>query len=237
LARQHGFCHRHATKEHKEASARCKSEFESLRQNAGRKTLGQIAREFDMYLEDFRKDRRLEDAEIQQQQKKLVLGSGSAQASAKESVQEGSIWDWRYTPRPCTKASCQTHYSPFSNHLFSFYTTPQSFGFLPLHTLCPSCSKAEIEAVEGSVQEKWTSRCGWEENEWNQWFENATKDRAMELDFWEKAQERVVKEKGPAMWVKRATAQEEKLGRQTKECSKQGKRKSLLKRWFTTNAS
>ena len=35
------------------------------------------------------------------------------------------------------------------------------------------------------------------------WYGNAINDRNMELEFWLKAQERVVKGKGPAGWVSR----------------------------------
>lgn len=51
--------------------------------------------------------------------------------------------------------------------------------------------------------EKWGSRCGWDEYEWHVWYANARNDRDMELEYWLKAQERVVKEKGPARWVSR----------------------------------
>jgi hypothetical protein len=45
------------------------------------------------------------------------------------------------------------------------------------------------------LQEKWTSRCGWFDEEWTEWFEKAIKDRQEEREFWEKAQERVVRER------------------------------------------
>lgn len=236
IARLHGHCHRHANQEHREASARCKREFERLRQTAGRKTLGQIAQEFELFLEAFREDRRLENADIRHRQKQVVLGtSASTQPSSVAGTQE-TEWDWRYTPRPCTKVECQLpHYSPFANHLYSFYTTPRPSTFIPMHTLCPTCAQAEVEAFENSIEEKWESRCGgWDEAEWNDWLENACNDRAMEVDFWVKAQERVVRETGPAMWVKRAAAQEQQAVGKAKNGDRTGKRKSLFKRLFTS---
>jgi hypothetical protein len=45
------------------------------------------------------------------------------------------------------------------------------------------------------LQEKWNSRCGWLDEEWNEWFDKAVKDRQAEREFWERAQERVVRER------------------------------------------
>jgi hypothetical protein len=45
------------------------------------------------------------------------------------------------------------------------------------------------------LQEKWNSRCGWLDDEWNEWFDKAVKDRLAERKFWERAQEREVRER------------------------------------------
>jgi hypothetical protein len=139
-------------------------------------------------------------------------------------------WDWKYTPRYCTRAECpSTPYSPFANHLYAFYHTPRSSSFIPLATCCPSCAKTEVEAFEHMVTEKWNSRCGWHEGEWDVWFENAVKEREMEREFWDKAQERVTREKGPGGRVDGGgkSAEKERGGAGTGE-KKLVKRKSVF---------
>lgn len=238
LTRLHGYCSKHAAKDLKDANAACKKEWESLRQNAGRKTLGFIAAEFEIFLEQFREDRRDVDARLRQTQKLRVLGTGSSAAATrngKAKQDNSNEWEWRYTPRHCTKNGCKSNrYSPFANHLYNFYNTRRPSTFFPLQTLCPSCSNAEVEAFEKLIQEKWSSRCGWDEAEWDEWFSNAVRDREMEQDFWEKAQERVVKEKGPARLIPNLEAQTESavesdVGRKA--------RKSIFKRLFASMAN
>ncbi|KAH7401633.1 hypothetical protein BKA66DRAFT_405887 [Pyrenochaeta sp. MPI-SDFR-AT-0127] len=233
LTRLHGYCPGHATRDLKDANAACKKEWESLRQNAGRKTLGLIAAEFEVFLEQFREDRREEDARLQRIQKRRVLGSVSTAAAAqkgKAKHDNNDDWEWRYTPRHCTKNGCKSaRYSPFANHLYSFYTAHRASTFLPLQTLCPSCANAEVEAFEQSIQEKWSSRCGWDDEEWDEWFSNAVRDREMEQEFWEKAQERVVKEKGPARMTTQPEIDEKRVVES--DVGKKGRR-SVFKRLF-----
>lgn len=233
IARLHGHCPCHASKELKEANALCKREWESLRQNAGRKTLGLIAAEFEAFLEQFRNERRREDMKLRQSQTTCVLGavtqSSEKQRSSKGNASQANEWDWRYTPRPCTRAGCHNaYYSPYANHLFTYYTTPRPSTFKPMHTLCPSCAKDDVETFEQSVGEKWSSRCGWDDEEWNEWFTNAQKDREMELEFWTKVQERAVVEKGPARLVER---KEESEGGVEKAVGKKGRR-SVFRKLF-----
>ncbi|KAH8730222.1 hypothetical protein GQ44DRAFT_607079 [Phaeosphaeriaceae sp. PMI808] len=235
IPRHYGYCQHHAAKELKEASTLCRRTWESLRQNAGRKTLGQIAAEFESFLDAFRQERKLVDAELQRRQKRIVLGT--AKSTAKTNTQaakqpDDTVWIWAYTPRQCTRATCPSDpYSPFANHLYAFYNTPHPLNFTPQPTFCPSCAKKEVEALECSVMQKWNSRCGWDEDEWNAWFENMVQDRNMEFEFWEKAQERVVRERGPSRWVERLTA-EQAVEESKTEKKNVDKRKSAFKRWF-----
>lgn len=233
LSRLHGYCHHHASKELKDANSTCKRQWERSRQHAGRKTLGLIATEFDIFLEHFREDRRLQGAQLQREQKQRVLGASSVSSSTllnnKEKAPENRDWNWRYTPRPCTQSGCTaSHYSPYANHLFSFYASPQASTFKPLRTLCPTCAKAEVDAFQQSITDKWSSRCGWNEDEWGDWFDNMVKDRAMEQEFWEKAQERVVREKGP---VRRVARVEDDVEVQT-DVGKKG-RQSIFRKLFS----
>jgi hypothetical protein len=207
----------------KDANAACKKEYEVLRQNAGRKTMGVIATEFEFFKQDFRGERRVTDAKMQKEQRRRVLGTP-------EKGREG-VWDWKYTARPCTTASCKTFYSLYANHLYAFYRTPlPSSSFLPQQTLCPGCAKTELESFEHKIKEKWGSRCGWDEREWSEWFANAVNDRKMEQKYWSKVQERVVREKGPARWVSRVEDEVENVEEVGKE-RREGRR-GAFKRWF-----
>jgi hypothetical protein len=209
-----------------------------LRQNAGRKTLGIIAAEFEAFKETFRDDRRVEDSRLQQEQKGRILGAPkhtSQTNNGKGRLQQEGKWDWRYTMRPCTTSHCKNFYTPFSNHLYAFYHTPclQSSS-LPLQTLCPSCSKSEFEAFENKVKEKKSNRCGWNEQEWNEWFGNVVRDREMEQEYWLKAQESVVSKNEPTQLAGRL---EDEAG--TKEEvveAKQAAKKSKIRRWFGSMA-
>ncbi|KAF3047283.1 hypothetical protein E8E11_006439 [Didymella keratinophila] len=191
LSKHHGYCPRHASKEMQEANALCKKEYETMRQNAGRKTLGVVAQDFEIFLQLYREARRAEDARLQKAQSQRVLGISSLKGKA---TTDG--FDWRYTPRNCTRKGCAAApYSPFAIQSFGFYNTPNSStSLLPLTTLCPSCSRAESEGFGAKLMEKWSSRCGWDGEEWDGWYQNALQARKAEQDFWEKAQERVVRE-------------------------------------------
>jgi len=76
---------------------------------------------------------------------------------------------------------------------------------------------------------KWSSRSEWDEQEWNEWISNATRDRDMEQDYCEKIQERVLVEKGPAAWVRRPEGIEMEVD---SSVSKKG-RKSIIRRLFS----
>jgi hypothetical protein len=233
LSKLHGYCAHHASEELKDTNALCKRQWETLRQNAGRKTLGQIATEFDDFLQIFRHNRRLEDETLKSRQKRVVLGIPAVKGELPDADTD---WIWIYTPRLCTRASCPSApYSPFSNPLFSFYHTSRSSNFALLPTLCPSCAKNEVECFEHLVMQKWGSRCGWDDREWNKWFEHAVAERGREKVFWENAQARDVKERR----VKRVVLNQkgEKDGGEASTEKKGGemdknKKKSVFKRFF-----
>jgi hypothetical protein len=239
LSKLHGYCNHHATKELKETNAICKQKWESLRQNAGRKTLGQIATDFDDFLDSFKQIRQTQDTQILGRQKRIVLGAPNPIASVSTKATKiqpaDTEWNWIYTPRNCTRSSCPSSpYSPFSNHLFAFYHTPRASIFTPLSTLCPSCAKTEVEAFERMVGEQWSSRCGWDEGEWVGWLGKVVTERREGGEFWERAQERVVRERGVGRWVEKEgqggiSGDEAGKGEGRRE---DGKKKGMLKRLF-----
>lgn len=238
LSRHHGYCPRHASKEMQEANALCKKEYETMRQNAGRKTLGAVAQDFEIFLELYREARQAEDARLQQAQSRRVLGSFPTVALKGKSAQSEGF-DWRYTLRNCTKKNCSSTYSPYSSQHFGFYNSLNpSTQLMPLTTLCPSCSRAESEGFGAKLMEKWSSRCGWDGEEWDGWYQNALQHRKAEQEFWEKAQERLVREKLTKKAVKSvAEKAEEKRDAAEEEVVVEAvpakeKRKSIFKRMF-----
>jgi hypothetical protein len=238
LSRHHGYCPRHTSKEMQEANALCKKEYESMRQNAGRKTLGVIAQDFEIFLELYREARQAEDARLQQAQSRRVLGFSPAVATKGKSGQSEGL-DWRYTLRNCTKKNCSSTYSPYSTQYFGFYDSLNpSTQLMPLTTLCPSCSRAESEGFGAKLMEKWSSRCGWDGEEWDGWYQNALQHRKAEQEFWEKAQERLVREKLTKKAVKGVAEKvEEKRDVGDEEVVVEAvpakeKRKSIFKRMF-----
>lgn len=230
-----------------EANSLCKKEHESMRQNAGRKTLGIVAQDFEIFLQLYREARHVEDARLQKAQSQRVLGISSPLVSQGKAVRDDGL-DWRYTLRNCTKKGCMaTPYSPFSTQHFGFYNTPNpSTSLLPLTTLCPSCSKAESEGFGAKLMEKWSSRCGWDGEEWDGWYQNALQARKAEQEFWEKAQERVVRERlavkaNASMSATKDGAEGAEAQGQVKKADdgfdaevtqKKAKRKSVFKRMF-----
>jgi hypothetical protein len=206
-----------------------------LRQNAGRKTLGIIAAEFEILKEGIRRDRQSKDAALVREHKQRVLGVSPVPLNQKnkdtkgKSRIQGDSWDWRYTLRPCTSSHCKAYYSPYSNH-YTYYRTPISgTTFLPQENLCSACAKTEVESFVDKVKEKYGSRCGWDHQEWHEWYTNACNDRNMEQEYWLRAQERAVRERGPAKWVGRleeVEVPEEHVGE-----LKKGK-KRIMRKWF-----
>ena len=197
LVRKQGLCPMHAQKDLKLANNRVKSNYESLRQNCGRKTLGAIAAEFEIFVQQFREERVEESQRMKIWQRQRILPSTSKPAATgkgKEKAWEEE-WDWRYSPRPCTRKGCDKHhYSPFDNRLYLFYTTPRSSNLLPLSTLCPSCAKKDVESAEEKINSRMKDAGGVVGPEWEAWCVQVERDREMEIEFWEQAQERVVKE-------------------------------------------
>jgi len=240
LTRLHGYCPRHVTKELADATAQCKREWETMRQSAGRKTLGQIDQEFDRFMEQFRDERQAEDARLQQDQRSRLVSAGP---SPVEKITDGKTkvhfdaWDWRYTPRRCTTPGCKSSpYSPYASHLYAIYTTPRPSGYTPLPTLCPACAKAEVATFEQKVAEKWASRSEWEDQAWDDWLANVTRDRAMEVKFGEKAQEKAIRGKGPARRAESTTKPEGADDRSAREPVLRKKR-SLFRRLFSKAAA
>lgn len=243
LSRHHGYCPRHASKEMKEANALCRKEYETMRQNAGRKTLGAVAQDFEIFLQLYREARQVEDAQLQKAQSNKILGSQQTTASEGQRSHDDEGFDWRYTPRNCTTRNCTSlPYSPFSTDLYSFYNTPHSSTqLMPLTTLCASCSKAEAERFGAKIMEKWNSRCGWDGKEWDTWYTNAKRDREMELEYWEKAQEkavrgRMVSKASKCVAEKAEKAEKPEEGVQNtntpEAVPKKEKRRSLFRRMF-----
>ena len=156
------------------------------------------------------------DGELQRAQRRRVLGAkGTHAAEQYKPTQKDTYteWDWKYTPRHCTRANCTSNpYSPFANHLFAFYHSPRSSSFIPLPTLCPPCAETEVETFERYVGVKWGSRCGWEEGEWGEWVGGVVGERDAGRGFWEGAQERVVRERGPMVRSERGGEGEERGG-------------------------
>ncbi|KAF2127367.1 hypothetical protein P153DRAFT_368673, partial [Dothidotthia symphoricarpi CBS 119687] len=234
LSRHQVYCPRHATKDLKDANAICKEEWERMRQSAGRKTLGAISVEFDDFLKHFRDERRGAGRALDDGMKMRVLGPAKSALSPKGKEAEKDpgewSWDWRYTPRPCTKKDCTApFYSPFANYIHAFYATRRHSSLLPLQSLCPSCSRAEVEALEKVISDKWGSRSGgWDEEEWHKWFGNTVRERDTKGGFWEKAQEKIVKEKRQGQSVNQKTRKEG--DNVVIETGKKEKRKSVFRR-------
>lgn len=84
---------------------------------------------------------------------------------------------------------------------------------------------------EKSVSEKWDDKTGWGEEERSAWIKNAIKDRKMEQEFWERAQERMVREKGPMGGFGDGDVEEEG---EMDDGAKMGGRKSVFGRFFAS---
>ena len=187
--------------------------------------MGVVVAEFESFKEQFRDEREIQDTITQKKQTRRVLGNVGKGTDA--------MWNWKYTMRPCTTASCKKLYTPYSNHLYAFYRTPLlSTNFLPLQTLCPGCAKTEVEGFENKIKEEWGSRCEWETLEWNVWFKNAMHERMMELEYWIKAQERVVRQNSSVRWMGRLEGEMECMEK-AGEVAREG-RKSVIRRWFSS---
>lgn len=85
------------------------------------------------------------------------------------------------------------------------------------------------------VSEKWASRTGWDEAEWEMWFGTVMQDREMATEFWEKAQEREVMERRagqvPGVEKKKKKEKTEKRVEKDEE-NVVGKKKSVFRRLF-----
>ncbi|KAF2184400.1 hypothetical protein K469DRAFT_709137 [Zopfia rhizophila CBS 207.26] len=198
LRNKRGLCPNHASKDLKAANEQCKKERERTRQKAGRKTLGMVEEEFESWMRFFNLERVEESKELERRQRVKVVGwdEGLSPGSKKGKRGEGDAeeWDWKYALRPCTKKGCKREwYSPFDEGLFRWYSRECKFGLRALEALCPACAKEEIEATEKRVEERTTDVS---KAEWENWLANLKNEREVEREFWDKAQGRVVRERG-----------------------------------------
>jgi len=194
LVRKRGLCPSHANKDLKLGNHKVKCTWESMRQNAGRKTLGLIAAEFEIFVQREREGRAIESERMHGWQRQRLLNS-SLPSKNKQNVW-GEDWDWRYSPRPCTKKGCgKQWYSPFDNKLYMFYTCTRPSGLVPLSTMCPACARADVESTEERIGARRREIGATTGPEWDEWLAQILKDREMEVEFWEQAQERVIQEK------------------------------------------
>jgi hypothetical protein len=159
-----------------------------------------------MYIKVYDAEREQNSTELARAQGRTVFGYGGPQVVKKRG--EEDHWDWRYTPRPCTKKGCKRDmYSPYSAQLYNFYHCPRRSTLSPQTHLCIVCAKSEIQECEGLMKQK---REELDDEEWIYWLEDIRENRIKEKDFWEKAQERVVREKGPSRkWVEEDVKEEE----------------------------
>ncbi|KAF2441672.1 hypothetical protein P171DRAFT_76378 [Karstenula rhodostoma CBS 690.94] len=200
LIRKRGLCPLHAHQDLMLANQRVKSTYESMRQNCGRKTLGTIAAEFEVFVQQVREERAEESKRMKTWQGQRILPSApSAGVKGKEGKEKEKVWeeewDWRYSPRPCTRKGCEEGwYSPFDNRLYLFYTTARPSGFFPLSTLCPSCAKYDVESAAERIEERRRDVGGVVGPEFEEWHIQMGKDRDLEVEYWENAQKRIVRE-------------------------------------------
>ncbi|KAF2793583.1 hypothetical protein K505DRAFT_375261 [Melanomma pulvis-pyrius CBS 109.77] len=211
LSRTRGYCPSHASKDLRQANARCKKEWESMRQNAGRKTLGLIDAEFEIWVQRYREERGVEGRANEARMIVRVVGVSGAKgkkggdATAEKAAGE---WDWKYAPRPCTKKNCvRDWYSIFDQRFHLFYITPRKSGLTILQTLCPACARRDIGEAEKRMTEKWREM---HPQQWREWMERLKRERATEQAFWEMAQERRVRERAMGVGAKLERGQEKK---------------------------
>lgn len=194
LIRSRGLCPFHAHQDLKIANQRVKSTYESMRQKCGRKTIGVIAAEFEVFVQQVREERAQESERMSEWQKQRVLSMTASKSKGKEKTWEEE-WDWRFSLRQCSKKGCEhPYYSPFDSRLYLFYTTPRPSGLFPLSTLCPSCAKEDVNNAEDRIENRMRDVGGVLGPEWEEWYLQVGRDREMEVEYWESAQENLVRE-------------------------------------------
>lgn len=198
----------HAGKELRQVNEQCKKQFENMRQNAGRKNIGIIDAEFEIWLTQFRSIRAEEMCEFEEGLKARVVGIAKKKGPKEKKPTGGErgeenrngdrdwiYWDWKYTPRRCTKSACTSdRYSPYDHHFYLWYHTPRITGLSALQTLCPPCARRDVEEAERKRNQAWQDM---HPQEWREWMERLKRNRIREQEFWEKAQESRVRERGP----------------------------------------
>lgn len=163
-----------------------------MRQKAGRKTLGDVAADFEFFVRVFDSEREAESRQNMRLLQEMMVGC----VASGEKLKESEDWNWRYHLRPCTTKGCtEAWYSIFDEELFTFYTKPRRSNIAPLPTMCQGCATKDVEAAETHIKEK---REELDDEEWVMWMEKLRKDREVEKKFWEQAQERIVRQRGPS---------------------------------------
>ena len=61
--------------------------------------------------------------------------------------------------------------------------------------MCPACARADVESTEERIGARRREIGATTGPEWDEWLAQILKDREMEVEFWEQAQERVIQEK------------------------------------------
>lgn len=178
LTHLHGLCPVHALADRKAADVDLKAEQVALRASAGRQTLAQLALQFELCVKRVRAVREDESRELQRLQGERLNGA-----------------DFRYYPRPCTAKGCQRPwFSVYAASLYQWYRAESACGICMLRVYCPSCAAKELEEAEERLEGA-KGKLETEE-EWERHVEEVRRRREFEVEFWEKAQTRVMLKKG-----------------------------------------
>jgi hypothetical protein len=178
LINKHGLCPSHAFKDRQAAETHLKADHARLRATAGRMTLREVQQLFEQRVRDVVHDREAES--------RALLRNQEAQLHAK---------DFKYYQRPCTAEGCQRPwYSIYATSLFQMYNTFDEHGIGCLTVYCPTCASAEVDEVDSKIKSaRFRIK---DDDEFNQFVTELARRRAVQIDFWEKAQVRVMLKKG-----------------------------------------
>ncbi|KAF2809522.1 uncharacterized protein BDZ99DRAFT_463302 [Mytilinidion resinicola] len=178
LVNKHGLCPSHAFKDRQLAEAHLKSENGRLRATAGRRTMREVQQLFEQHVKDMVRGREADSNALLRHQE-AVLHSKA----------------FKYYERPCTKENCQRPwYSVYAASLFKMYNTVDENGIGMLTVYCPRCATAEVDEVDSKIESA-KFRCKTDE-EFARFVTELRRRRAVQIEFWEKAQVRVMLQKG-----------------------------------------